>query len=79
LHDYPRAGYTPPVTVVPGIDTIEVSNIDLTFLGHGYVAEARPILSDMHSLIAEDKSPDNRFGMEIKYLAPNMKYWCVRK
>jgi esterase/lipase superfamily enzyme len=32
LHDYPRAGLTPPVLVVDGIDTINVSNLDLTGL-----------------------------------------------
>jgi esterase/lipase superfamily enzyme len=47
IHDHPRAGFVPPVTIVPGIDTIEVSSIDLTLLGHGYVASARSILSDM--------------------------------
>lgn len=78
LHDYPRAGYTPPVTVVQGIDTVEVSNIDLTYLGHGYVAEARPILSDMHSLIETDTPPDRRFGLEEKLLVSDMKYWRVR-
>ena len=29
----------PPVLVVPGIDTINVANVDLTQLGHGYIAE----------------------------------------
>jgi hypothetical protein len=30
----------PPTLVVPGIDTINVTNVDLTMLGHGYIAEA---------------------------------------
>ncbi|HAV62669.1 MAG TPA: hypothetical protein DCY13_09915, partial [Verrucomicrobiales bacterium] len=33
LHGFDRAGFTPPVTVVPGLDTVEVGNIDLTLLG----------------------------------------------
>ena len=60
IHAHPRAGYTPPVTVVHGIDTIEVSEIDLTFLGHGYVAEAREVLTDMHALMSSNQSPDSR-------------------
>jgi esterase/lipase superfamily enzyme len=33
LHDYPRAGFAPPITIVDGIDTVEVTDIDLTLLG----------------------------------------------
>ena len=44
LNDAPRIGYTPPVEVVPGIDTIEVTDIDLTMLGHSYFAEAEGVL-----------------------------------
>ena len=49
LHNFPRAGFGPPVTVVPGIDTVDVSGVDLTLLGHGYFAEARPCLADINS------------------------------
>jgi esterase/lipase superfamily enzyme len=63
VHDHPRAGYTPPVTVIDGIDTIEVSNIDLTFLGHGYYAAARDLLHDMHELISYGAAPSARHGL----------------
>jgi esterase/lipase superfamily enzyme len=77
LHDFPRAGLVPPVLVVPGIDTINVSNVDLTLLGHGYVAEARDVLQDMHRLIREDSPPDRRFGLR-KVMTPQGKtYWIV--
>src|SRR5262249_53287779 len=33
---YPRAGLMPPVTVVAGIDTVAVQNVDQSLLGHGY-------------------------------------------
>ena len=57
LHDYPRVGLTPPVLVVPDIDTINVSNLDLTLLGHGYVAEARELLTDIHHLFRHGSPP----------------------
>jgi esterase/lipase superfamily enzyme len=63
VHGYPRAGFAPPVVVVPGIDTINVSNLDLTLLGHGYVAEARDILHDMHRVLREGTPPGRRFGL----------------
>jgi esterase/lipase superfamily enzyme len=60
LHDQPRAGFVPPVTVVDGIDTIEVSNVDLTLLGHGYYGAAEGVLYDMRELLVHDSPPDVR-------------------
>lgn len=60
LQDAPRAGFTPPVTIVPNIDTIEVTNIDVTMLGHGYYAEAEPVLYDIASLLRHDAAPEQR-------------------
>jgi esterase/lipase superfamily enzyme len=77
LHDYPRAGLAPPVLVVPGIDTINVSNLDLTLLGHGYVAEARDVLQDMHRLIREGSPPERRFGLRKEVTAEGETYWMV--
>lgn len=78
LHDYPRAGYYPPVTVLPGIDTVEVSNIDMTFLGHGYYADARDLLSDIHALLMHDESPDKRFGLQEDYTEDGKLYWVIK-
>jgi esterase/lipase superfamily enzyme len=77
LHDYPRAGLAPPVLVVPGIDTINVSNLDLTLLGHGYVAEARDVLQDMHRLIREGSPPERRFGLRKEVTPEGSTYWMV--
>jgi esterase/lipase superfamily enzyme len=77
LHDYPRAGLAPPVLVVPGIDTINVSNLDLTLLGHGYVAEARDVLQDMHRLIREGSPPERRFGLRREVTPEGATYWMV--
>jgi esterase/lipase superfamily enzyme len=51
LQDGLRAGFTPPTTVVAGVDTIEVTDIDLTMLGHGYYAAAEAVLYDMAQLL----------------------------
>jgi esterase/lipase superfamily enzyme len=76
LHEYPRAGLTPPVLIVPGIDTVSVSNLDLTLLGHGYVAEARELLTDIHALLQHGAAPKDRFGLR-KQLGPGGEYWAV--
>jgi hypothetical protein len=39
------------ILLLDGIDTIDASDADLTFLGHGYYAEARPVLTDMHAAL----------------------------
>jgi hypothetical protein len=51
VHAGDRAGLTPPLTLLHGIDTIDTSDADLTFLGHGNYAEARPVLTDMHGIL----------------------------
>ncbi len=78
IHDHPRAGYTPPVTVVEGVDTVDVSNIDLTFLGHGYVADARPVLADMHNIMASDAAPNRRFGLQREFTDDGEEYWQIK-
>lgn len=75
LHDYPRAGYAPPVTVVSGVDTIEVTRIDLSFFGHGYVAEAKSVLTDMHQLMESGTPPSRRFGLAEMLLGGGLRYW----
>ncbi|WP_165390911.1 alpha/beta hydrolase [Pseudoduganella lutea] len=77
LHDFPRAGLVPPVTVAEGIDTINVVNADLTLLGHGYVAEARSVINDMHSLIQHGAAPQSRFGIRLTSTEQGHPYWMI--
>lgn len=78
LQDSDRAGFTPPVTVVDGIDTIEVTQIDVSLLGHGYYAEAEPVLYDIKDLIDSDKPPSRRMRTEARTSA-GTSYWAIRK
>jgi esterase/lipase superfamily enzyme len=77
LYDFPRAGLVPPVTVLRNIDTINVTNVDLTTLGHGYIAEAREVLSDMHSLLVNGSPPDSRFGLRKLLTINGEAYWLI--
>jgi hypothetical protein len=65
------------VTVLDGIDTISVSNIDLTLLGHGYVGEARGVLQDMHQLIKMKAAPDQRFALKRALTPEGATYWEI--
>ncbi len=78
IHDNDRAGYLPPVLVVDGIDTIVASAIDVSFLGHGYFAEARPILVDINSLMHSYRKPNLRIGMEQAQTADGRDYWVLQ-
>lgn len=77
LHDAPRVGLMPPVTVAPGIDTINVVNADITLLGHGYVAEARGVVADMHALLTHGSAPDQRFGLRSVLSDTGLPYWLL--
>ena len=79
LHDFPRAGLLPPVMVTTGIDTINVTNADLTMLGHGYVAEAREVLTDMHNLLEHGDPPRRRFGLKELRTEAGIPYWLIGK
>jgi esterase/lipase superfamily enzyme len=77
LHQFPRVGLAPPVTVAEGLDTVSVTNADLTLLGHGYVAEARNVLVDMHTLIHHDAAPAERFGLREAATEQGERYWLI--
>lgn len=74
MHRFARVGLLPPVSVVPGIDTIDANNVNLGLLSHGYAAEMRPVLADIHRLIKGDTAPDNRFGLR-RVAGASPAYW----
>jgi esterase/lipase superfamily enzyme len=72
-----RAGYTPPVTIVPEIDTIEVTDIDISMLGHTYYAQAAPVLYDIDELLWHNTPASRRVRLE-SVGQPPARYWRVR-
>lgn len=75
-HTDNRAGYAVPPLVMKDIETIDVSNIDVTFLGHGYYAEAAPVLYDLVMLIKANLAPEDRPRLN---LSDNNLYWAIGK
>lgn len=61
VHGNPRVGE--PIFVLPGIDTIDATEVDTDFLGHSYFSDNWPLLADMHSILFDDKPPSSRFGL----------------
>jgi len=74
IHRFARAGLAPPVTVIPGIDTVNVSKINLGLLGHSYATEVRTVLSDIHELLVRNTPPEGRFGLR-EAEASTGKHW----
>src|SRR5690348_15125219 len=64
VHGFPRAGETGNgLMIAAGIETIDATNTDTSFLGHSYYAERRSILSDMFYLVTEGHRANTRFGL----------------
>ncbi|TWU37066.1 alpha/beta hydrolase [Novipirellula artificiosorum] len=52
VHGYPRAGESGAnIVVVPGVETIDVSGIDLSLLGHSYYGDNESMLRDLYELV----------------------------
>jgi esterase/lipase superfamily enzyme len=64
VHGYPRAGRIPPVTLAEGLDTVDASDLEATFLGHSDFATERPLLQDLFSLLKASLEPGQRLGLE---------------
>jgi esterase/lipase superfamily enzyme len=79
LYDFARAGLQPPVVVVPGIDTINVTNVDLTMLGHGYIGTARDVLQDIQRLLRYSAPPDQRCGLRKEAVTVGEPFWTIGK
>jgi esterase/lipase superfamily enzyme len=74
LHKGARAGFWPPVTVVDGIDSVDVTNADLSLLGHGYYGAAEAVLYDMHELLLHNAQPVNRVKVQP---SDDGRYWVI--
>ena len=75
LHMFPRVGYAPPITVLRGVDTIEVSAVDFSLIGHGAYAEAEALLNDISRLISVDQAPHLRQRIRAAQTQGGEAYW----
>lgn len=74
-HQNPRVGLLSPMTL-PGIDTVNVGNTDLSLFGHGYFSADRDVLADMNELLYANTSPERRFGLQTVTTASD-RYWMI--
>ena len=78
LHGNPRAGdSTDGLVLVEGIETIDASGVDTSFLSHYYFADTNSIISDIFDLIQSGKRALNRERLQLVSLL-NQTYWKVK-
>lgn len=72
---YQRAGdVRPDIVVVPGLDSIDVSAVDTSFLGHSYVGDNTSVISDIARLLRTGWPPDRRCGLKPATIATS-SFW----
>jgi esterase/lipase superfamily enzyme len=78
IHGYPRAGEAGPnLTVIDGIDTVDVSAVDSSLIGHGYYADNRSVITDLFELLGLRKPPQDRFHLRERK-RDGLTYWEFR-
>lgn len=74
VNDYHRAGDSSfgPM-IIPGIETIDATHVDTSFMGHSYYASNRSVISDMFYLINHGHRADQR---KLRPIPSNSgQYW----
>lgn len=78
VHGYPRAGESgAQLVVIPGIDTIDVSSVDTSLLGHSYYGSNGTVLSDLLDLLNGSKPPQQRRWLRPMQLG-TLLYWAFQ-
>ncbi len=79
LHGYPRAGDAGSgLVVVPGIDTIDVSAVDTSLIGHSYYGANDTVLTDLAAILHKAAPPDRRRWLRPSSLGP-FTYWVFHR
>lgn len=77
VNGYPRAGDSgPDIVVIPEVETVDVSSVDTSLLGHSYYGDNCSVLSDIFKLLRGRHPPPQR-GLERKE-KNGLAYWVVR-
>ena len=75
----PRAGDSSRgLVLVPGIETVDVSEVDTSLLGHSYYGDSPTVLTDLKELLTAERAADERPNLEAVVLR-HQRYWVFRE
>lgn len=75
VHGYRRAGESGGnLVVVPGVDTVDVSEVDTSLIGHSYYGSNSTVLADLFELLQASKPADQRKWLCSMPMGA-LKYW----
>lgn len=77
VHGNPRAGDAGPnLLILEKMDSIDVSKVDTSFLGHSYYGDRPELIDDLRSIL-DGASPPQRDWL-IRQLMENLPYWEMK-
>jgi len=74
LHAEPRAGDARFMPIVDGVETIDCSRIDMSFMGHSYYGSNPDVLTDLFVILRENASAQQRPHLKRKWTRRG-HYW----
>ncbi|MEW4453109.1 alpha/beta hydrolase [Bremerella sp. JC817] len=75
VNGYPRAGDVgASILVLSGIDTIDVTQIDTSLMGHAYYGDNTTVISDIYALMQNHRFPKQREWLR-DISSPGGMYW----
>lgn len=77
--EYPRAGdCSSKIVIINGMDTIDASEANSSFVGHAYVSDNETVLNDMFYIIKHGIPAGERMNLSQLGVA-GRKYWAIKK
>jgi len=77
LAAFQRAGSMPPPTIISGLDTLDVSSVNLSFLGHSYIAGEIAVLEDISKILLHNDPPTRRTRLTPMKFGSSI-YWVLQ-
>ncbi len=79
VHGYPRAGDSgQELLVLPGMETVDVSEVDTSLLGHSYYGSNETVLADLIEVLQKSMPPRQRRWLRSAQIGP-LEYWMFHR
>ena len=72
---YPRLGDCDPITVLAGMESIDISRVPTDWLGHSTFAMSPELINDIRQMIDDNLPAASRLGMQVKPVSGTLEYW----